>query len=419
MQNLRIVMMQHYNLLLLLVGFAFLMGAFFPLVPKKLPISLPMLQVTFGAIIGYFFVELPRFNPLNYGIAIEKVTELVVLISLVGCGIKLDSPLEWKTWQPTLRLLLVVMPIGILAMMVMGHIIFGLSMAGALLLGAVLAPTDPVLAASIQVGKPNENNREDVTRFSLTSEAGLNDGLAFPFVYLAIAMATAVSLNQNFTAHDWLHWVGYDVLWRIVGGVGMGYVVGRLLARWLFNKDKPDCVEKGYMVVALMLLAYGLTELVHGYGFIAVFVAALAFRRYEIDHEYHDGLHEFAEQTEGLLMSLVMICLGILFGQVLSNGIEFTWQVYVVCLAFLLLVRPIVGYLSLVKLGMSRTERWVTAGLGIRGIGTFYYIAYAVNKGVFNAADSTKIWVICAVMVVLSVFIHGLSANYLLKMTKN
>jgi NhaP-type Na+/H+ or K+/H+ antiporter len=412
-------MVEHYNLLLLLLGVAFLIGAFFPLLPRKLSISLPMLQLAFGGLVGYFFVELPRLNPLNYGLGIEKVTELVVLISLVGCGIKLDSPINWRSWQPTLRLLLILMPVGIVIMALLGHYIFGLGMAAAILLGAVLAPTDPVLAASIQVGPPNQDKHEDITRFSLTSEAGLNDGLAFPFVYLAIAIATAAATNQAFTSADWLHWLGYDVLWRIVGGLGAGFIVGKLLAKWLFAKENPGNVEQGYMVVALMLIAYGASELIHGYGFIAVFIAALTFRRSESDHEYHQGLHEFAEQSEGLLMSLVMIFLGILLGQILASEVMVTWQVYVVCLAFLLVIRPVIGYFSLTKVGMSRNERWVTAGLGIRGIGTFYYIAYAVNKGVFSDGEATSIWVICAVMVVMSVFIHGLSANYLLKLTKH
>lgn len=412
-------MLEHYNLILLFLVLAFLIGAFFPVLPRKLSISLPMIQITFGALLGYFFMGLPRINPLNYGVPIEKVTEVVVLISLVGCGIKLDSPLNWKTWQPTLRLLVIVMPVGIAAMALMGHYIFGLSMAAAILLGAVLAPTDPVLAASIQVGPPNSERQEDVTRFTLTSEAGLNDGLAFPFVYLAIAIATAASLNQGFGAEDWLHWLGYDVLWRIIAGVAAGYCVGKFLANWLFTKAYPDKVEQSYMVLALMLLAYSITEFVHGYGFIAVFVAALTFRRSECEHKYHEGLHDFAEQIEGLLMSLVMVFLGLLVGQALASDVTLSWQVYVVCLAFIFLIRPIVGYFSLGKLGMSRNERWVTAGLGIRGIGTLYYIAYAMNKGVFTSDEALKIWVICVVMIAMSVFLHGLTANRLLAMTKN
>lgn len=176
---------------------------------------------------------LPRINPLNYGVPIEKVTEVVVLISLVGCGIKLDSPLNWKTWQPTLRLLVIVMPVGIAAMALMGHYIFGLSMAAAILLGAVLAPTDPVLAASIQVGPPNSERQEDVTRFTLTSEAGLNDGLAFPFVYLAIAIATAHSIR---------------VLVQKIGCIGWAMMCyGESLQGWLRVTVLVNFWQTGYL----------------------------------------------------------------------------------------------------------------------------------------------------------------------------
>ena len=228
-----------------------------------------------------------------------------------------------------------------------------------------------------------------------------------------------MSLNQGFGVEDWLHWLGYDVLWRIIAGVAAGYCVGKFLANWLFTKAYPDKVEQSYMVLALMLLAYSITEFVHGYGFIAVFVAALTFRRSECEHKYHEGLHDFAEQIEGLLMSLVMVFLGLLVGQALASDVTLSWQVYVVCLAFIFLIRPIVGYFSLGKMGMSRNERWVTAGLGIRGIGTLYYIAYAMNKGVFTSDEALKIWVICVVMIAMSVFLHGLTANRLLAMTKN
>ena len=411
-------MIEYYNLLLLMVGIAFLFGAFFVYFPKKLPVSLPMMLVVFGMLIGYFVKGLPAFNPLNYSVEIEKVTELVVLLSLVGCGIKLDSPLRWKTWRPAVRLLAVTMPLCILAMVVMGYYVFGLSIAAAVLLGAALAPTDPVLAASIQVGPPNQNEDEDVTRFSLTAEAGLNDGLAFPFVFLALALAASANQNQGFDLHDWLHWFGVDVVWKIGVGVGVGFLVGKFLAKCLFSQKNPGCVQQGFMVIALMLIAYGLSELVHGYGFLGVFIASLTFRRQEADNKYHEKLHNFAEQTEGLFMALVMVFLGLLLGQIFASSANVTWQVYVVSLVFLLLVRPIAGVLGLIDLPMSWSERLVTGGLGIRGIGTFYYIAYTINQDLFSDNEEIKIWVICVVTVALSVFIHGLTANRLLKMTK-
>ena len=172
------------------------------------------------------------------------------------------------------------------------------------------------------------------------------------------------------------------------------------------------------MVIALMLISYGLSELVHGYGFLGVFIASLTFRRQEADNKYHEKLHNFAEQTEGLFMALVMVFLGLLLGQIFASSANVTWQVYVVSLVFLLLVRPIAGVLGLIDLPMSWSERLVTGGLGIRGIGTFYYIAYTINQDLFSANEEIKIWVICVVTVALSVFIHGLTANRLLKMTK-
>lgn len=419
-------MLQHYNLLLLFFGLIFLVGAFFPLLPKSIkesPIStsLPIVLVILGGLVGYFWKELPIFNPLNHGVAIEKITEFVVLISLVGCGIKLDSPLKWQTWQPTFRLLLIAMPIGIVAMAVLGHYVFGLSMAGALLLGAVLAPTDPVLASSIQVGPPN-TGKEDPTRFSLTSEAGLNDGLAFPFVYLAISWAMLQQeAKQKSVALDWhtiSHWLLMDVAWKIVAGVVVGIVIGKVIAKCVFVRKNADVVSQGFMAIALMFTAYGVAELVHGYGFISVFLSALMFRRHEEDHEYHEGLHDFAEQTEGLLMSLVMVFFGIALGQILASQWAITGAVYLVALAGLLLIRPLAGWVSLAGLKLHKQERGAISALGIRGIGTFYYVAYAGNKGVFTEQEASMVWVICSIMVVMSIFMHGMTANWLLSLTK-
>lgn len=204
-----------------------------------------MLQLAFGGLVGYFFVDLPRLNPLNYGLGIEKVTELVVLISLVGCGIKLDSPINWRSWQPTLRLLLILMPVGIVIMALLGHYIFGLGMAAAILLGAVLAPTDLYLPLVFKSAPPNQDKHEDITRFSLTSEAGLNDGLAFPFVYLAIAIATA-SGNQSSFSPVPIGCIGWGMMYcgELVGGLGAGFIVGKLLAKWLFAKETLAMLNK-------------------------------------------------------------------------------------------------------------------------------------------------------------------------------
>ncbi len=410
-------MIENYNLLLLIGGAAFLLGALFPIIFKRIPISLPILQVLFGMAIGYWWTTLAFLDPIDNGLTIEKITEIVVLVSLVGAGIKIDTPLTWQLWRPTARLLLITMPICIFAMAVLGYYTFGLSIGAAILLGAVLAPTDPVLAASIQVGPPNTGG-EDVTRFTLTSEAGLNDGLAFPFVYLAIKIAEAHSEGKRFTSDMLWSWFTQDVLWQIGAGVLVGIIVGKVLAKIVFSKrHKGTALSQGYVVIALTLLAYSLAEYIHSYGFIAVFIAAFAFRRSECEHDYHQKLHDFAEQSEGLLMSIVLVGFGILIGQGLQSGIELTWKVYVVSFAFLILIRPLGGIIALSGINMHRTEKYAISALGIRGIGTLYYLSYALNQDYFNDADALKLWIVCSIVILASIFVHGLSAPWLLKMT--
>ena len=412
-------MLENYNLFLLICGIAFLFGALFPLMFKRLPISLPMLQVSFGMIMGYWWTTLSFLDPINNGLLIEKLTEIVVLVSLVGAGIKIDTPLTWRLWRPTARLLLITMPIGIFAMAVLGYYAFGLSMGAALLLGAVLAPTDPVLASSIQVGPPNTGG-EDAPRFTLTSEAGLNDGLAFPFVYLAIKIAEAYSNGKRFTGDMLWSWFPHDVLWKIGAGLAVGIIVGKVLAKLIFSKHtRGTAISQGYVVIALTLLAYGLAEVVHSYGFIAVFIAAFTFRRSECEHSYHHKLHDFAEQSEGLLMSLVLVTFGMFIGQGLQSGVELTWRVYIVSFTFLLLIRPLGGMIALSGLNMHRTEKYAISSLGIRGIGTLYYLSYALNQGFFADDDAIKLWVVCSIVILISIFIHGLSAPKLLQMTPN
>lgn len=410
-------MVENYNLFLLVCGVAFLFGALFPIMFKRAPISLPMLQVSFGMVMGYLWTTLSFFDPLNNGLIIEKLTEIVVLVSLVGAGIKIDTPLTWTLWRPTARLLLITMPIGIFAMAALGYYTFGLSLGAAILLGAVLAPTDPVLASSIQVGPPNTGG-EDTTRFTLTSEAGLNDGLAFPFVYLAIKIAEAYSQGKTFTGELLWAWFTHDVLWQIGAGLIVGVIVGKVLSKLVFSKrTRGTAISQGYVIIALTLLAYGSAEYVNGYGFIAVFVAAFAFRQSEREHDYHHKLHDFAEQSEGLLMSLVLVTFGIFIGQGLQSGVELTWRVYAVSFAFLLLIRPIGGFIALSGLHMQRTEKRAISALGIRGIGTLYYLSYALNQGFFNDKEAIKLWVVCSVIILTSIFIHGLSAPRLLQLT--
>ncbi|HEX5693821.1 MAG TPA: cation:proton antiporter, partial [Arenimonas sp.] len=271
------------------------------------------------------------------------------------------------------------------------------------LLGAVLAPTDPVLAGDVQVYPPGEGG-EDPVRFALTSEAGFNDGLAFPFVWLAVALAA------DGTALDWSNWITIDVLWRVLGGAAIGILVGYVLMLLIFRSEKEPTLSRtgeGLTALAIALIVYGVAELCHTYGFLAVFVAALVIRQKEDTIEFHGVLDTFAQQCEKLLMALMLL----LLGGALASGIlsALTWEGVVFALVFVLVVRPVAGWLGLIGAQLPPRDRWAIAVFGVRGIGSFYYLAFAMNHAYFR--DSRELWAVVVMVVVLSILFHGLTAS--------
>ena len=179
--------MDPYVLTLAFVGAAILGAALLPMLLAGRPLSFPVVYVALGMAVFALPLRLPSIDPLAEGDVVERMTDLAVIVSLMGAGLKLDRRVGWRSWLTTRRLLVVAMPLTIAGIAVLGWAAAGLVPASALLLGAALAPTDPVLAGDVQVGPPGSEAEDDV-RFSLTSEAGLNDGLAFPFINAAIAI---------------------------------------------------------------------------------------------------------------------------------------------------------------------------------------------------------------------------------------
>lgn len=399
--------MDPYKLMLALAGLALLGAAWLPHALKRNPLTFPMLYV--GAGIGLYLLPLPLppADPFAYPQIIEKLAELTVLVALVGAGLRIDTPFGWRRWRLTWRLLGIAMPLCILAALLLGQHLLGYGLAAAVLLGAVLAPTDPVLASDVQVAPPGEG-KEDPVRFGLTSEAGLNDGLAFPFVWLAIALAVAASGSEPMS---WSRWLALDVAWRVMGGVAIGWAVGYGLMHVIFRGDRDTAVSSssdGLTALAITLFVYGVAELCHAYGFLAVFVAAVVIRQYERHHEYHTTLNSFAEQCERLLTAGLLI----LFGGAIALGIlgGLTWQECVFAAVFVLLVRPIAGWWSLLGTGLPRRERWAIAVFGVRGIGSIYYIAFALNHAEFG--NGPELWRVVVLIVLLSILVHGLSAKH-------
>lgn len=400
------------DLVFAVVGVGALLAALLPRVLEGRPFSLPLVFLAFGLLLGALPLPLDA-SPAGHTTFVEHFTEVVVIISIMGAGLGLDRRIGWRRWGNTWRLLAVAMPLTIVAVALLGWWGLGLAPAGAALLGAVLAPTDPVLAGEVQVGEPaaeptDEEHPEDEVRFSLTSEAGLNDALAFPFVYFAITMS-----QQGTDLADWIvRWLAVDVLYRmsvgVVGGLAVGWLLGRLFFSSRRHAMRLSEHREGFVALAATFLAYGVTELAQGYGFVAVFVAAVTIRSSERFHGYHRVLHHFVEQVERLLTVLVLMLIGAALADGLLSAVD--WRHALFAAAVLLLVRPAAAAVSLVQGNGLPRERAAVAFFGVRGIGSVYYLAYALTHGTF-AAEETALYGTLALVVVGSVVLHGLTAG--------
>ncbi|HYD09672.1 MAG TPA: cation:proton antiporter [Acidimicrobiales bacterium] len=402
------------------LGVAVLAVAALPRLLHGRALSFPVALVGLGMAAFALPLGLPDPDPVRHREVAEHLAELVVIVALTNVGLKLDRRFSWRGWSTTWRLLAIAMPLTVAAVALLGWWLVGLAPAAAVLLGAVVSPTDPVLAAEVQVGGPGQGSEnaeatevdetepveEDEVRFGLTSEAGLNDGLAFPYTNMAIAMAAGAAPAA------WLgSWLAVDVAYKLAMGVAVGVVIGKLLAVVILALPSPTETGKaltGVAAVAVTLTAYGVAEWFGGYGFLAVFVAAYVLRHSDRDHEYHEKLVHFVEQLERVLTSVVLVLLG---GAVVRGVLDgLTVSMVVVAVLVVFIVRPVAGALSM--LGSRRSvgaERAALGFFGIRGVGSFYYLAHALGEARF--ADVEGIWALVVFVTLLSIVMHGLSAS--------
>ena len=394
-----------YILGLTAAGLLIALVAWLPLALKKLPLSLPIVCIGLGALL-FQFAPIPLVpSPMRYPGFVERFTEFVVIIALMGAGLKLDRIFSWRRWNITWRLLAPTMLLTIAAITALGVYVLNLPLPLALLLGGALAPTDPVLAADVQVGPP-KTGEEDEVRFGLTSEAGLNDGFAFPFVHLAIALAAAATTGKPWATE----WLLHNVLWETIAAVAIGYLVGRIFGWVTFHipaESKLAQTGDGVIAIAATLITYGVCELAHCYGFLGVFVAALAIRHSHRSHDFQRDMHDFTEQVERIAMMAGLL----LFGGALVSGLlgSLGWTEVLVALLILLVVRPVTGLIGLIGFKADTSEKLTLAFFGIRGVGSFYYLAYGLNH--MPGSGGERLWSVMGLVVLLSILLHGLTVT--------
>ncbi len=397
---------------------------------KRLPLTTSIVYLAVGLAIGPLGLGLLRIDPLAQAGLLEHLTEVTVIVSLFSAGLKLRAPLTDGRWKAPVRLASVSMLITVALITVAGVAGLGLSLGAALLLGAVLAPTDPVLASDVQVEDAGDRDR---ARFSLTGEAGLNDGAAFPLVFLGLGL-----LGQRDLGTFGWRWLAVDVLWGIAGGLGIGWLLGMLVGRLVLYLRREHRAAVGlddFLALGLIGMSYGAALLAGALGFLAVFAAGLALRRIEAresgeaappdvraaasDHAATDpekapaymaeAVLGFNEQLERIGEVAVVVLVGALLATTAFSS-ALLWFVPLL----LLVIRPAAALLGLAGLPMSWPQRAVIAWFGIRGIGSIYYLMYAIAHGLPDEHAQLLLSVTLA-GVAVSVVVHGVSVTPLMR----
>jgi NhaP-type Na+/H+ or K+/H+ antiporter len=374
------------------------------------PISTAMVYLAAGVVAGPLVLGLAAPAWQDHARLLEHLTEVIVLLSLFTSGLKMSVGLREKRWLPPLRLALVSMVATVLLVTAAGVWLLGLPLGVAVLLGGILAPTDPVLATEVQLESLKDR---DQLRFALTGEGGLNDGTAFPVVMLGLGLVGAHEIG----AWGW-RWLAVDVVWASAIGLSVGGALGAAVGRlvlWLRVRHRAAEGYENFLALGLIGLSYGLAVVSHGYGFLAVFAAGLALRHTERGTAEADMTHavmSFNEQLDRIGEMVGVVVLGLLLASV-------PWvpaALWFVPLA-LLVVRPLSVWVGLAGSRTSPMQRRLIGWFGIRGIGSLYYLCYALNHGLPPEFAPMLVGLTVAV-VVSSIVVHGLSVTPLMALYK-
>jgi sodium/hydrogen antiporter len=400
---------------------------------KRLPFTATMLYLALGALLGPLGFGFFSIDPIARASLLERLTEIGVIVSLFTTGLKLRLPLRDKLWRVPVQLAFVSMTITVGLIAAAGVYGLGLSLGAAVLLGAVLAPTDPVLASEVQLTHAGDR---DELRFSVTGEAGLNDGTAFPFVMLGLGLLGLHELGPM----AW-RWVAVDVVWAIIGGIAIGGAIGGGLGRLVLHLRRQHRAAVGFdefLAIGVIALSYGVALLAHTYGFLAVFAAGLALRILErsesgeeeakLDHSaLAHGDEELAthpekapvHMTAALLVfneqleRMLEVALVLLVGAMLTTQYLTTAALWFVPLLFLV-IRPFAVIVGTTGRHIHKRQRLLICWFGVRGIGSMYYLMYAISHGIPREA-ATPLVALTLSVIAISVVLHGVSVTPLMR----
>jgi NhaP-type Na+/H+ or K+/H+ antiporter len=418
----------------LVVGVLLVAMALSRSIVARLPLSTAMLYLGAGFALGPYGAGLLHVDVYEQSAMWERVTEIAILVSLFAAGLKLRTPLHDGRWILPVRLATLSMTITVGLVTLLGVFAMGLPVGAAVLLGAILAPTDPVLASDVQVTHAADRDR---LRFGLTGEAGLNDGSAFPFVMLGLGLLGLHEMGEM----GW-RWFAVDLVWAVVSGLGVGAVLGTLVGRLVLHLRRVHREAVGlddFLALGLIALAYGAALLVHGYGFLAVFAAGLALRRIELRESggeappadvaaaaHSTDVEEIATDKETAPAYMAQAALGFTeqlerigeFTVVLLLGGMISWHFLpAVALWFIpllfLVIRPLSVYAGLVGSRSTGLQRGMIAWFGIRGIGSVYYLTFAMQHGLPEELSRPLAELVLATVAVSAVA-HGISVTPLM-----
>lgn len=404
---------------------------------SRVPVPVFGLYLLVGVICGPWMLDILHIDIVAHAPLVSRLTEIAMAASLFITGLKIRLPLNSPYWKMGIKLAMPAMLLTIAAIMLVCHYLTGLSWSLSLALAAILAPTDPVLASLVSI---NDAQDADRMRFALSSEAGMNDGTALPFLMLALLMYKS---GDHVDAGEWLHWFSVDLLWALLGGLAIGFVMGRVVGiiatRSRYNQGVV--APSDFIALALICLSFSLALALSASGFLAAFAAGVGMRSAEVStqkrhpdltaeddlpaemlvnpHRRHalsernpvksvglligDAL-SFGDTVERIFAAVLVIVLGVTLAQ------HWDTQGLLLAAIIFIIIRPLAVLIVCWRSQSSLLQRVSVGWLGIRGIGSLNYIAWAWIHG-FAGSGMNTVTNLAITVVTISVLVHGITVT--------